>query len=283
MRICSLLGQELPVAYLARITIYPIKSLDGLDVQRAAVLRSGVLEHDRQFALLGEGGQFVNGKRLAAAHRLRTSVDLAERSATLSFDGPPSGLSARRFHLDADRAELETWLRNQLGLNEAVRLVENAETGFPDDVEASGPTIVSSATLETVAGWFPGLAVGEVRRRFRANLEIGGVEPFWEDRLYAEADQVVRFELGEATLEGVNPCQRCVVPSRDSLTGEVTPQFAKQFSTRRQGGLPAWANASRFDHYYRLAVNTRPAEGNDRRRIQVGEPIRILGTFSRDR
>jgi hypothetical protein len=247
------------------------------------LLASGALEHDRQFALLDSQGLAFNAKRTGAMHRLRTQVDPTGRTVSLAADGSTATLDAATFHLDDDRPSLEAWLSAYFGLDGAVRLAENAEAGFPDDAEASGPTIVSTATLEAVAAWFPGLAAAEVRRRFRANLEIDGVEPFWEDRLYAEADEVVRFQLGEATLEGVNPCQRCVVPSRDSTTGEITPQFVQQFSVRRQQSLPSWAAASRFDHYYRLAVNTRSAGGNDRQRIQVGEPIRILGTFPKER
>jgi hypothetical protein len=267
------------VPYLSRITIYPIKSLDGVDVPQAALLASGALEHDRRFALLGEDGKFINGKRFDAMHRLRTSVNLAERSVTLTAGDGRTGSAPRTFDLDADRAALETWLRNQLGLDESVRLAENAEAGFPDDTEASGPTIVGTATLEAVAAWFPQLSLAEIRRRFRANLEIGGVEPFWEDRLYAAADQIVRFQLGEAVLEGVNPCQRCVVPSRDALTGEITPHFAKQFSIHRQQSLPPWAAASRFDHYYRLAVNSRVPRGDPRRQVRTGDRLQILGTF----
>jgi MOSC domain-containing protein len=248
----------------------------------AALLASGALEHDRRFALLGEDGQFINGKRFEALHRLRTSIDLADRSVTLNTDDGRTDPDATTFHLDADRPALEAWLQNYLCLNEAARLAENSEAGFPDDVEANGPTIVGTATLEAVAEWFPQLSLAEVRRRFRANLEIGGVAPFWEDRLYAAAGQVVRFQLGEAVLDGVNPCQRCVVPSHDALTGKITPQFAKQFSVHRQRSLPAWAAASRFDHYYRLAVNTRPVRGNARRSIRIGAPLRILGTFPAD-
>ena len=58
-----------------------------------------------------------------------------------------------------------------------------------------------------------------MRMRFRANLEIGEVPAFWEDRLYGESGTTVRFTVGAVCLEGTNPCQRCVVPTRDPLTG----------------------------------------------------------------
>jgi uncharacterized protein len=139
------------------------------------------------------------------------------------------------------------------------RFVENETAGFPDDTDAPGPTLVSTATLAAVASWFPGLSVDETRRRFRANLEIAGVEPFWEDGLVGPPGTAVPFQIGETRWLGVNPCQRCVVPTRDSATGAATPLFQKTFANRREAALPPWAAREQFDHFYRLAINTRPA------------------------
>jgi hypothetical protein len=126
-----------------------------------------------------------------------------------------------------------------------------------------------------VATWFDGLAPGEVRRRFRANLEIDGVEPFWEDRLYSDEGGAVRFQVGDVVLDGTNPCQRCVVPTRSSETGERYDEFARIFESRRYETLPYWATRSRFDHFYRLAVNTRPVPGKEGT-IRVGDEVTIL-------
>ena len=263
---------------LVRITIYPIKSLEGVVVDQATLLPRGPLEHDRRYALRDAAGSLLNGKRTEAVHRLRLDMELAGGDLALTAGDERRGDGPRRFHIDTDRAELAQWLQDYFALEEPLEIIENATTGFPDDEEAPGPTVVSTATLETVASWFPGLSLDEVRRRFRANLEIGGVEPFWEDRLYGEAGQAVRFQLGGLLLEGVNPCQRCVVPSRDSLTGAVTPQFAKRFAEHRRQCLPSWAAVSRFDHYYRLAVNTRPVDSAGGC-IRLGDPVRVLETF----
>ncbi|HVW36020.1 MAG TPA: MOSC N-terminal beta barrel domain-containing protein [Pirellulales bacterium] len=272
------LKPRIPIAHLARITVYPIKSLDGVEVERATLLPGGALEHDRQFALVDELG-FVNGKRTEAAHRLRSSIDWAARTLAISSGGSVVDEKGRTFRLDSDRATLVEWLQRYFNLDDSLRLVENTAGGFPDDAEAPGPTLVSTATLECVASWFPGITLDEVRRRFRANLEVGGVEPFWEDHLYAEADQVVRFAVGDSLLEGVNPCQRCVVPTRNSLTGEATLRFAKQFAERREASLPPWAARSRFDHFYRLSVNTRGTSGGQESQVRIGAPICILGIY----
>ena len=49
--------------YLAKLIIYPIKSLDGVEVNQAEVLSSGALKYDRQIALFDQKDRFINGKR----------------------------------------------------------------------------------------------------------------------------------------------------------------------------------------------------------------------------
>lgn len=254
--------------FLERITVYPIKSLDGVTIEQARVLPSGALEHDRRYALQDAAGNFINGKRQARVHLLRASFDLA--SATVALDGDGR---AGRFRLGEDRQNLEGFLTPFFA--EPVAFVENDQGGFPDDLDAPGPTVVSTATLAEVASWFPGLDIDEVRRRFRANLEIGGTVPFWEDRLVGELGSVVRFRMGEVWFDGVNPCQRCPVPTRDSHSGEANGGFAREFALRRRATLPSWAPASRFDHFYRLTVNTRLAAGQLGGSLRAGAEVLI--------
>jgi uncharacterized protein YcbX len=259
-------------ARLARILVYPIKSLDAIELQQAEILPSGALRHDRRYALVDPAGSVINGKREPLVHRVRATFDLEREAVELQ-----SGGQTVRGHLDQDRGRLEGALSSWL--NQHVRLIENRETGFPDDPESSGPTVVSTSTLRTVAAWFAGLSEEEVRRRFRANLEIdgasrGALPPFWEDRLIGPAGSVVRFRVGDVVLGGTNPCPRCIVPTRDPATGEPWPRFAKVFADRREAALPAWAEPSRFDHFYRLSVNTRLLGGAAP--IRAGDAIEIL-------
>jgi uncharacterized protein YcbX len=256
------------MATLSRILIYPIKSFDPVDVGEATVLPSGALEHDRQFALYDDQGKWVNGKRTPKVHAIRSKFDLAARRITLQ-----AGDRSASFLLDSDREVLERWLGDYFG--QAIQLRENAEAGFPDDTEAPGPTIIGESTLQEVAGWFPGLTVEDARLRFRANLEIEGEEPFWEDRLYGEEGSPVRFRIGSVELAGTNPCARCIVPTRSPSDGQRYPEFGRIFEERRYETLPYWATRSRFDHFYRLAVNTRlpSAAGGV---IRVGDEV-LLG------
>lgn len=249
------------VPYIAGISIFPIKSLDLVSVTEATVLESGALKHDREFAIVDQKGNFVNGKRNAKVHLLRWSQSEPPQASHFESDFKILSLQIQGseqkfvFHLDDERTALEAWLSDYFGF--PVKLEQNFITGFPDDTIASGPTIISTATLETVASWFPGMSVDDMRLRMRANLEIGGVPPFWEDQLFAQAGNSVKFQIGEVIFEGINPCSRCIVPTRDAITAQAYPKFQKIFVTKRKETLPDWVESSRFDHFFRLSVNTK--------------------------
>ncbi len=253
---------------LAQMMIYPIKSLDGIEVTRAQISAGGTLLSDRRWAIVDDDGKIVNAKRTAKIHQLSCRFnfsDLATESAQpqsisiyTSLQGRGSANDNRvphTFSLATERPQLAKWLSDFFGFS--VSLIEDSVRGFPDDLAAYGPTIVSTATLETICTWFPALNLAEVRRRFRTNLEISGVPAFWEDRLFAAPGEVVNFQLGEIRFYGINPCQRCIVPTRNSLTGDILPKFQQVFTRQRQQTLPSEVNAARFDHFYRLAVNTQ--------------------------
>jgi len=238
-------------AYLAGLRIFPIKSLDAIALREAAILPGGALAGDREFALTDAEGKFINAKRYALVQKLRSAWDRERQILCLHLDG---SADEARFRLPAQQAALEAWLSHCF--DQPVTVAQNPDGGFPDDLKAPGPTLISTATLVEVASWYPGVTTEEARRRFRANLEIGGVPAFWEDRLFADAGEAVPFQLGNVIFHGVNPCQRCIVPTRDSVTADPWPEFSQIFQANREATLRPWANRSRFNHYYRLAVNT---------------------------
>jgi uncharacterized protein YcbX len=133
-------GESLP--YLAGISIYPVKSLEPTVLQDVRILRSGALEGDRSFALFDSENKFVNGKRVAKIHLLRSKFDFFTQE--LSLGRAETGLTAA-FHVDRDREKMEAWLGEFFGFPVFFR--RNAEVGFPDDLDCPGPTIISTATL----------------------------------------------------------------------------------------------------------------------------------------
>ncbi|MBD2448074.1 MOSC N-terminal beta barrel domain-containing protein [Nostoc sp. FACHB-152] len=257
--------------HLAKIIIYPIKSLDGVEVTPAKILSSGALECDREFAIVDEQGKFVNGKRHAKIHLLRSQFNIANR--TISLQIPDQDLP-RVFHLDDERQKLAATLSKFFGF--PVSLVQNPVMGFPDDTDSPGPTVISTATLAEVASWFPDVSVEQMPRRVRANIEIDDVPPFWEDQLFAQSDQLVSFKVGDVLFYGVNPCQRCIVPTRHPESGAAYPNFQKIFVQQRQASLPKWANSSRFNHFYRLSVNTRLPLSEVGKLLNIADEVKIL-------
>lgn len=260
--------------FLFALSIFPIKSLDGIALTEAVVVHSGALKHDREFALFDEKGRFVNGKNNAKVHLLRSTIDLATRLLSLQVQGKEERIT---FHLDRQRLRLEAWFSDYFGFK--VKLVQNTITGFPDDTNARGPTVISTGTIETIASCFPGVSVEEMRARLRTNIEIGGVPPFWEDQLFTKAGQCVQFQIGNVLLEGINPCQRCIVPARDSKTAAAITNFQKVFTSKRRELLPQWTVTSRFNHFYRLAVNTNIPESEVCKTLNIGDIVKILGVI----
>lgn len=260
------------MARLARISLYPIKSLDPVTVPGTEIGDSGALDGDRRHAITDADGEYVNGKRTPQVHRLRASFDRAANEVVLREQGASD---ARRFDLDENRADIETHLSDFFDLD--ARLVAADGESYPDDTALSGPTVISTATIEEVASWYEGITAEGVRRRLRANLEVDGVPAFWEDRLISDHDHGVAFDVGDVRFTGVNPCQRCVVPSRDPYTGEETPEFRTRFLQRREETLPEWVDTTRFDHYFRLMVNTTVSPDERGGAVRVGDEVEILG------
>ena len=291
---------------LAGIRLHPIKSLDPVSVTQARIGAGGGLERDRAWALYSVDGRWVNGKRTAAMHLIRASYAVDVSSVMLSVPGDRRNIPARTFAFPGAAEDAAEWFSVYF---EQQIIVRYAPEGFPDDSIANGPTIVSTASLQRVADWFPPLDVEQIRQRFRTTLEIdagadsvveprfpglsggegsvsqsgnaseaarsnGSLPPFWEDRLFgANERSVVRFRIGEVQFEGSNPCARCPVPSRDPHTAAESIGFQKRFSELRQSQLPPWAPVERFDHFYRLATNTRVASTETGKLLRVGDPL----------
>ncbi len=290
------------VPRLSGIRLHPIKSLDPVSVTEARIGPGGGLEFDRAWALFSVDGRWVNGKRTAAMHLIRAAYAPDLSSVTLAVPGDRRHIPARTFPFPGGAEDAAEWFSVYF---EQQILVRHAPEGFPDDNIANGPTIISTASLQAVCDWFPGMTLENTRQRFRTTLEIDGADEtgggasskinadiggakvaansasangrlpaFWEDQLYGEDERsVVRFSIGEVNFEGSNPCARCPVPARDPQTAEDLVGFQKRFSDLRRQTLPPWAPVARFDHFYRLAVNTRVSLTERSKRLTVGDPL----------
>jgi uncharacterized protein YcbX len=281
---------------LANIRLHPIKALDPVPVNEARIGPNGGLELDRVWALYSADGRWVNAKRTAAMHLIRASYAPDISSVTLTVPGDRRKIPAMSFAFPGDAESAAEWF--SMYFEQAIQ-VRYTREGFPDDGLAPGPTIVSTASLHAVCEWFPGMTLDEARRRFRTTLEIdadpsaigneldrssGAAEtlpPFWEDQLFAESEtSVVRFKIGDVAFEGSNPCARCPVPARESQTGITNDGFQKRFTDLRGAQLPPWAPAERFDHFYRLATNTRVPSTEHGKLLRLGDALSFVNRLS---
>jgi len=260
--------------HLTGIRLHPIKSLDPIGVNEARIGPNGGLELDRAWALYSLDGKWINGKRAPAIHLIRATYKPDLSSVSLSAPGDHREIEPVRVKFPEETERAAKWFGDYF---EQPVVVRYAREGFPDDGLASGPTIVSTASLQAVCDWFAGITLNEARERFRTTLEIEGVPSFWEDQLFgAEENYAVRFKIGEVAFEGSNPCARCPVPPRNPRTGEDWIGFSKLFSELRRATLPPWSPATRFDHFYRLATNTRVPSTEQGKLLRIGDPLTLF-------
>lgn len=262
------------MAYVERLRVYPIKALAGADRDTVGFVPGGALAGDREYALFGPDGDPINAKRTDRVHRLRTTYDPA--TATLTVREVDES-TPQQFDLADDLGAAEAWFGAYFG--QPVTLRRDEERGFADRPEA-GPSVVSTATLETVASWFGELTVDRVRRRLRCNVEVGGVPAFWEDRFVGEGAPrfVVRAsdEDDGVRFEGVEPCGRCVVPTRDPDTGEPMSGFRERFIERRAATYPDWSDRDAFPHDYTLMLIAQVPAADRDGTLRVGDEVKII-------
>ena len=246
---------------VSKILLYPFKGLDPVEVRETQILKSGSLRHDREFFLVDGEGRIVSGKREKRIHNIRSRVDIEGETFTFVWNGKEETFSFE------DLRGMGDFFSEILGYRVHVK---RDPSGMPDDRKAKGPTLVSRSTLLEVGRWF-GLTEEEARLRFRTNIEVDGVPPFWEDSLVGRV-----FKVGEVKMEGSGISRRCPVPTRNPFTGEELKGFVRTFIEKRRETLPPWSPEEVFrDTFYRLCLNTRVPEEEAGKVLKVGDEVSV--------
>ena len=256
------------MARVARLTVYPVKGLDAHDLDAVRLLSGGTLAHDRAYALVDADGTRWNAKQSALFHRLDADYEPETGALTVAH-----GDETVRFDLPAERGRAGDWFSDLFDAD--LELCHDDALGHVDRRRA-GPSVISTATIETVAGWFDDLTPTAVRRRMRANVEVAGVPAFWEDRFVGADAPTSAFEAGGVRFEGVEPCARCVVPERDHETGAHDPGFRERFVERRRETFPGFADPDAFDHGYTLMLIARVAEADRGATLRVDDEVAVI-------
>jgi uncharacterized protein YcbX len=215
---------------------WPVKSVGGEDPTELALDRRGVLG-DRAHAVHDpRRDQLLTARVAPGLLRWRAAAAPADPHAPPTLTAPdgrvlgwhdpalPAALAddlRRDVRLVHDPAGLQDLERSVLVTFEATRAGIEAELGAPLDL-----------------------------RRFRTNVHVDapGLDPraelAWEGR---------RLRIGDAELELLHPCKRCVITVRDPDTTEV------------------WADVLRTAPYF--GINARPLGPA---RIAVGDPVELV-------
>ena len=243
-----------------------------MSLESARITNGGTILHDRAFAIFDSNGQFVNGKANAMVHLLRSYIDFENQTLSLRHHNEPEW---QTFDLIHERQKIDHFLSSFFGEN--VNMQQNLNGRFMDIPDTSCVTVVSTASLESVANWFASMHLDETRKRFRATLEISGEVAFWEDNLFSGQGSVVEFTIGDVSVFGMSPRARCIVPTRNSESGEITHGFPKIFARHRLDNLPETSHLKEYGHGYYLTVDCHIPNSELGKSFQLGDELRIVG------
>ena len=256
---------------VSKIRIYPVKSLDPVELNEVTISERSLL-HDREFAIFDENGKFVNGKRTPEINKIRAFFDLENYLIELKIEGSET---INVFNLTEEKPLLNKYLSDYFGYKVFVKQTPDGD--FLDIPVYSGLTVLSTSTLDSLSEFFPEIPIEQMRRRFRANIEISGAEPLWEDHLFDKPGNAVEYKIGDVRLFGVAPRARCIVPTRDPDTGITYPYFTKEFVEYRKNSLPENSLLPEYEHFYFLSVDTFIPDTENGKTIKKDDKIEIIG------
>ena len=191
------------MAAVVEIWRYPVKSMAGERLESCMVTQHG-LEGDRRWA-------FVDG----APHRAGKLFNIKQHDPLMTYRARYAGGVVEVLTPDGALVALDSALVDKLELESArpLELRDLAGGNFDDEpVLIINLASVSSFALEA------GMAVDH--RRFRANLYLEGIEPDEEIGWVGR-----RIRAGNAELEVVSRCVRCVVITKDPDTTAAAPEL----------------------------------------------------------
>ncbi len=219
---------------LSAITLYPVKSLAGINVSSWPVIKTGLL-YDRKWMLIDVDRQFLSQRKLPKMALIKTA--LTDSHLILSASGmedlslplmPMDGdiISSTIWHDQCDARsvsrEADQWLSYFLKLD--CRLVYK-----PDEmIRPVDPRYAYDTDNVSFADGFPFLMISEnsltalnqemqlnlPMARFRPNLVISGCAPYAEDSWREISIGAIDFRLPK-------PCSRCSVPAIDPETAQT--------------------------------------------------------------
>ena len=238
--------------------LYPVKGLRGHSLDATSVALYGIAG-DRRWLVTDPDGRFLTQRqvpRMAQLDALDTAAGLllrhgahAQAVVRPAAAAPRLDVTIWRDSLSAARADpaAEAWLSEVLGLpcrlvyldDERARPVDQRFAQPGDHVGFADAYPLLAASDTSLAALNHALVRPVGMDRFRPSVTISGLPPWTEDRWR-------RVRIGAMLFRAPKPCTRCVVVTRDQLTGE-TPDPGEPLRTlgrlnRHPSGIVFGAN-----------------------------------------
>lgn len=200
------------MAAVREIWRYPVKSMAGERLESCLITEQG-LEGDRRWALID-----------GAPHRTGKLLNIKQHAGLMTYrsrfaDGGPQVVAP-----DGSRQQLGAAVLERLERESSRPLtVRDQPGGNFDDAHVLVVNLASVQLLGVEAGMLID------HRRFRANLYIDGPEPEEEVQWIGR-----KIRAGEAELEVVSRCVRCVVITRDPDTTVPSPHLLELLVDRHE-------------------------------------------------
>jgi len=210
---------------LSRIVRYPIKGLPGELLDNAILTPGHGIAHDRRFAIENGSQAALQSRSWAACkHFVRLTVDRTlvrygvrykHRQRRLAITTPTGEtLSVYLDSLD-DRRGFDALLSRQFvsGSHCAVKLTEHSGASAYWDFADAPISIINLKTIEAISNHAQESFAAD---RFRANLELDGIDP------WAELGWIGRtVDIGGVLFYITAAIERCAATSVNPLTGEL--------------------------------------------------------------
>ncbi len=214
------------MASVVEIWRYPVKSMAGELLQSCAVTHNG-LEGDRRWAIV-DGSPNRAGKLLTISNHARL----------MTYQARLAGSDAEVLTPAGEKRRLDERLVAELAVESSRSLTLRELDGANFD---DSPLLV--VNLATVSAF--GIEAGQRmdHRRFRANLYVDGLAPEEEVGWLGR-----RLRVGDAELEVVSRCVRCVVITHDPDTTQTSPELLRLLTETRQTCLGMYCRVTASGH-----------------------------------
>jgi uncharacterized protein len=255
---------------LSKIRIYPIKSLDPVELTSVIIGKRSLLG-DRKFAMLNQFGSFINGKATGMVNQLQATYDDQIEHVIFNKRGSNEKMI---FNLNGDTNKIESYLSDYFKVK--VSIIKNDDGRLMDIPDDSSVTVVAHETLQHLADTL-GDSIDTLRLRFRANLEFSNVAPYWEEKLANAASEIgIPFLIGDVKVIGISLRARCNVPPRDPFTGQTDKTFIKRLIESREHTIPAWSQIQKLGSLYHLTVDTFIPDSEVGKQLCIGDSIQLI-------